>query len=182
MGGDEPRSDKTASFVNFAFTIIWGCCELPAYVKLMSSKTFYRPFRSADTAACLAIFDANCPEFFAPNERADYEIFLEALPESYEVCEVADRIVAAFGLICTARDTERLNWIMLHPDSKGRGLGSEIMRRVISQARASRSPLIKIAASHRSAPFFARFGAVAVATEQDGWGPGMDRIDMELPL
>lgn len=148
----------------------------------MSSTAFYRSFHSADTAACLAIFDANCPEFFAPNERADYETFLEALPEGYEVCEGAGRIVAAFGLTRTARDTERLNWIMLHPDSKGRGLGSEIMRRVISQAKANRSPLIRIAASHKSAPFFARFGAVAVAREQDGWGPGMDRIDMELPL
>ena len=164
------------------FPSIWGFCELLAYLKLMSSTTFYRPFRGADMAACLAIFDANCPEFFAPNERADYEIFLQALPEGYEVCEVAGRIVAAFGLIRIARDTERLNWIMLHPDSKGRGLGSEIMRRVVSLARASRSPLIRIAASHKSAPFFARFGAVAVASEQDGWGPGMDRIDMALPL
>jgi hypothetical protein len=41
---------------------------------------------------------------------------------------------------------------------------------------------IRIAASHRSAPFFARFGAETVRETPDGWGPGMHRIDMELTV
>lgn len=146
----------------------------------MASKTFFRPFSSADTESCLAIFDANSPAYFAPDERADYESFLETSPDGYEVCEVAGRIVAAFGLMSDDPDGERLNWIMLDPDSKGVGLGSKIMNRVISLGRASQSPLIRIAASHKSAPFFAKFGAVARVRTQDGWGPGMDRVDMEL--
>lgn len=148
----------------------------------MASKTFFRPFSSADKQACLAIFDANCPSFFAPNERADFESFLEASPIGYEVCEVAGRVVAAFGLICEDRCGVRLNWIMLDPHSKGIGLGSAIMKRVIAQGKASQSPLIGIAASHKSAPFFAKFGAVVTAHTEDGWGPGMDRVDMELLL
>ena len=39
---------------------------------------------------------------------------------------------------------------------------------------------VSIAASHKSAPFFARFGARIVETTPDGWGPGMHRVDMEL--
>lgn len=148
----------------------------------MTPKISFRPYSGADREACLAIFDANCPAYFAPNERADYERFLKTSPNSYEVCEVAGRIVAAFGLMREGRYRDRLNWIMLDPESKGVGLGSKIMMRVISLGRTSQLRLIKIAASHKSASFFARFGAVATAHTQDGWGPGMDRVDMELPL
>lgn len=148
----------------------------------MASQIFFRPFSATDTEACLAIFDANCPSYFAPNERADYVSFLESLPDGYEVCEVAGRIVAAFGLMRDDQYGMRLSWIMLEPDSKGGGLGSRIMDRVIALGRASQSQLIRIAASQKSAPFFARFGAIAKVHAEDGWGPGMDRVDMELLL
>jgi hypothetical protein len=41
----------------------------------------FRPYSNADCQACTDIFDANCPEFFAPNERQGYESFLENVPE-----------------------------------------------------------------------------------------------------
>jgi hypothetical protein len=56
------------------------------------------------------------------------------------------------------------------------------MARVLASARASRLSRIDIAASHKSAAFFARYGAVELRRTQDGWGPGMDRVDMELRL
>lgn len=43
---------------------------------LMSPHSF-RPFSSKYRTTCLALFDANCPEFFEPNERADLEAFLD---------------------------------------------------------------------------------------------------------
>jgi len=144
-------------------------------------KTTFRPYSSADRETCLAIFDANCPTFFAPNERGDYMSFLEDVPNGYEVCEVARRVAAAFGLI-NHRKRIALNWIMLDPASQRIGIGSAIMKRVISRGVASKSSLIKIAASSKSAPFFARFGAVATTHTEDGWGHGMDRVDMELYL
>ena len=148
----------------------------------MPSNITFRSFSRDDAGACLAIFDANCPAFFAPNERTDYESFLETSPDGYEICEIDGYIVGAFGLLQDDASGNRLNWIMLDPDSKGAGLGSMIMERVISVGRASRSPLIRIAASHKSAPFFGKFGAIAKKHTQDGWGPGMDRVDMELSL
>jgi hypothetical protein len=41
---------------------------------------------------------------------------------------------------------------------------------------------VDIAASQKSAAFFARFGAVTLKVVDNGWGTGMHRIDMELPL
>ena len=148
----------------------------------MTLEVSFRAYTSADQGTCLAIFDANCPLFFAPNERIDYRDFLDALPEGYEVCQIGERIVAAFGLIREDESGYRLNWIMLHPDTQGKGVGSVILERVITQGRKYRSRSINIAASNKSAPFFAKFGAVAIKHTEDGWGKGLDRIDMELPL
>ena len=148
----------------------------------MTARASFRPYSVADKEACLAIFDANCPDFFLPNERDEYAGFLDAEYDGYEVCEVEGRVVASFGLLRDNSDCDRLCWIMLDPDSQGVGIGSLIMQRILSVGRASQSQLIYIAASHKSAPFFAKFGAIATGHTEDGWGPGLDRVDMELPL
>jgi len=146
----------------------------------MTPKVSFRQYTQNDRASCLAIFDANCPEFFAPNERNDYEQYLRMPAASYEVCDLEGRVVASFGLDGTNDGAQRLTWIMLNPTLQGTGIGSEIMNRVISKSQEQKSTLIKIAASQKSAPFFARFGAETISFTKDGWGPGMDRVDMEI--
>jgi hypothetical protein len=78
----------------------------------------FRPYSNADCQACTDIFDANCPESFAPNERQDYERFLEDVPEGYEVCEVDGCVLGAFGLVGDGNDAMILNWILLDPTSR----------------------------------------------------------------
>ena len=128
------------------------------------------------------IFDANCPEYFAPNERQEYEHFLEEVPDDYEVCEADGRVCGAFGLFDDGENVKVINWILLDPKAQGIGAGSKIMERVESLCRASETKTVRIAASHKSAPFFARFGANTTSFTKDGWGLGMDRVDMELKL
>ena len=142
----------------------------------------FRPYCSVDKQACTSIFDANCPEFFAPNEREEYHKFLDCAPEGYEVCEVDGRVLGAFGLFGDGEEAKTLNWILLDPQTHGMGVGSKIMERVIHLGRASEAKKVRIAASHKSAPFFSKFGARTTATSSDGWGPGMHRVDMVLPL
>ena len=142
----------------------------------------FRAWSREDREACLSIFDANCPSFFAPNERSDYASFLDTAPDGYEVCELAGRVVGACGLIKQGDDGGSLNWIMIDPDTQGAGIGSAMMERIVSLARAAELASIDIAASHKSAAFFERFGAVARELTTDGWGPGMDRVDMTLHL
>ena len=145
----------------------------------MTNRTF-RPYRASDRQACIDIFDANCPQYFAPNERQDYDDFLAKSPQEYEVCESDGRVLGAFGLSAHNEKEETLNWILLDPETQGMGVGSEIMHRVIHRCRSSEITTVKIAASHKSAPFFAHFGAATISTTKDGWGPGMGRVDMEL--
>jgi uncharacterized SAM-binding protein YcdF (DUF218 family)/GNAT superfamily N-acetyltransferase len=136
----------------------------------------FRPWQPADRSACLAMFDGNCPEFFAPNERDDYVAFLSSAPD-YTVCLVDGQIAGAYGL-AAHEGALALRWILFAPAMRGRGLGSRVMARVFDGMREHGADELHIAASHKSAPFFARFGAVPVTTTRDGWGPGMDRVDM----
>jgi GNAT superfamily N-acetyltransferase len=139
----------------------------------------FRAYEPADRDACLEIFDANCPAFFAENERSDYAAFLASAPGHYEVCEIEGGIAGAYGLAPHEGDMA-LRWILLSPETQGRGLGTAIMHRVLDELRRRGVPRLHIAASHRSAAFFARFGARELATIPDGWGPGMDRVEMRL--
>jgi GNAT superfamily N-acetyltransferase len=142
----------------------------------------FRAYCDADNDDCTSIFDANCPEFFAPNERKDFVAFLEVGSGGYEVCEIEGKVCGAFGLFADGKDVKALNWIMIDPEAQGSGVGSAIMARIIGLGRRSESRMIRIAASHKSAPFFARFGATTISSTKDGWGRGMDRVDMELVL
>ncbi len=146
----------------------------------MSVVTF-RDYLEADMSACLAIFDANCPEFFAPNEREDYFQFLAAIPAGYTVCVVDGGVTGAYGVF-PEEESARLNWILIAPDAQGLGIGSGIVTQALQRGRALGAISLHISASHRSAPFFDKFGAVTEAVIDHGWGEGMHRVDMTLKL
>lgn len=140
----------------------------------------FRAYTTADAAACLALFDANCPGHFAPNERADYSAFLDAVPDGYEVCGLDGAIAGAYGVHAIDDDNAALHWILLAPAAQGHGLGAAIMARAMDTLAARGHGTLHISASHKSAPFFARFGAVEDARIVDGWGPGMHRVEMRI--
>jgi GNAT superfamily N-acetyltransferase len=144
------------------------------------NEPLFRPYRLTDRPACLAIFDENCPAYFALNERDDYCAFLDSRLEHYRVCVLDDRIVGAYGLYPVAGGGTALHWILLAPSAQGLGLGSIIMSRVFDDVRAQGRFPLYISASHKSAPFFARFGAIETSRVMDGWGPGMHRVEMRV--
>lgn len=142
----------------------------------------FRAFRQSDEDHCLRLFDANCPEYFAPRERDEYAAFLSTAPPQYRVCVEGARLIGAFGLLPEGPGEGRLNWILIDTASQGTGLGSAMMAEVDRTARTGLMHTVHIAASHRSAPFFKRFGASPERETRDGWGPGMHRIDMRWKI
>lgn len=146
----------------------------------MTSGLVFRGYQPADRDACVALFDANCPASFAANERADYVNFLSTATDNYELCLIDRQLVGAYGLAPHSSGGLALRWIVLAPHLHGHGLGTHIMVRVLETLRAGRIPRLHIAASHKSAPFFAKFGAQELRTIVNGWGPAMHRVDMLL--
>ena len=142
-----------------------------------------RPFSLTDYKSCLKMFDANTPDNFAPNERDDYERFIAASPSFYRVCLVKEKVVGAYGIaIETQTNRGRIRWIMTTVSSRGIGLGRFMMLELLDHAREIGIGFIDIAASQQSASFFKSFGAMEQRREPEGWGPGLDRVTMELKL
>ncbi|MCH9651326.1 MAG: GNAT family N-acetyltransferase [Deltaproteobacteria bacterium] len=140
----------------------------------------FRPYTKSDLEECLALFDANCPEFFAPSERLDYEAFLALEPPGYKVVVAGDEMLGAFGFEAAANSSRgRLGWILVHPSAQRTGLGSQMLTEIRQEAEARSISVLDIAASHRSCTFFAHFGAVELQRTENGWGPGMHRVEME---
>ena len=147
----------------------------------MTQSKLFHSYNPELELACMALFDANCPQFFAPNERDDYLDFLKSQPVGYQVCLLNDEVVGAFGLLKHNQEYA-INWIMLSPKTQGSGIGKQVMEHVIASSVDQGIDRISIAASHLSAPFFAKFGAVAVNEIEHGWGQDMHRIDMVLNI
>jgi len=141
-----------------------------------------RTYGQADENHCLALFDGNCPEFFDPGERADYLEFLRSAPASYLVCVQGTELVGAFGVGERAASGLALRWILIAPAAQGQGVGRAPMAQALETCRARRAAALHISASQKSAPFFARFGARAVRTLPQGWGPGLDRVEMLVEI
>jgi len=94
------------------------------------------------------MFDANTPDYFAPNERDDYERFIAAVPSCYRVCIMKKKLVGAYGLsIETQMNRGRIRWIMTTVSSRGTGLGRFMMVELLDNAREIGIDVIDIAAS-----------------------------------
>ena len=142
-----------------------------------------KPYQSEYYKECLAIFDENCPEYFAPNERADYQHYLENKPNAYFLVMMRGKVIGAFGLpIEQEHNVSTITWIMIRSHYQRMGIGHKIMKHIDDTVRRQHVSVIKIAASHLSAPFFAKFGANTITRVEHGWGPNMHRIDMKLTI
>lgn len=142
----------------------------------------FRNYKARDKPACLSLFDENCPEYFAPNERLDFEEFLDKNPATYQLCLKNEVIVGVFGVFEKELGQSRLEWILLSGKAQGLGLGSIIMEKSQAFAKEQGATLIHIATSHKAFKFFEKKGATIVSETKDGWGPNMHRIDMVLNL
>ncbi|GLX78279.1 hypothetical protein tinsulaeT_16190 [Thalassotalea insulae] len=132
---------------------------------------------------CLMLFDKNCPQFFAENERKEYSNYLMNLTDSYKVVLSNDTVIAAFGIrLINTSNRCRITWIMVCPNEKGKGLGTKLMAYIKQYAQEAGSVAIDIAASHLSAPFFAQFDAKEITYLHNGWGVDMHRVDMAINL
>jgi predicted GNAT family N-acyltransferase len=144
----------------------------------------FRRYDPSDKAACLALFDSNCPKYFAPSERADFEGFLGDLDCDYSVL-LADGEVAGCGGIHvdTANGQGKLCWGMVDNSRHKSGLGKALLEFRLAAIRANPDAThIHIDTSQHTAPFFEKYGFNITAQTTDGYGPDIDHVEMLLRL
>ncbi len=149
-------------------------------------KVTHRAYRPLDKGACLRIFESNVPRFILPHERSDFAAFLDGLPHTgyYLVLENEEGVVAACGGFSLKQEGEAtLCWGMVDSDFQGLGIGG-ILRLLRLQLLCEIPNLkkVKLSTSRQDATFFEAYGFKATEVATDGYGPGMDRLEMEMIL
>lgn len=148
------------------------------------SEVTIREFEAKDREGCLAVLDANTPDYFAPVERAAFEEFLANPPGTYLVLEDAGKIVGCGGYIPLPETrVAHTSWGMVHPDYKGRGLGKRLFQARLDAVRErGDADRVRVVTSPQTASFFLPYGFRETRREKDGNAPGIDLVEMWLEL
>lgn len=146
-----------------------------------------RRYRTDDLLACLAIFNGNVPEFFAPEERAEFHDFLNEIKvhdDLYLVLTQAGRVIACGGLTIDRHARQAiLAWGMVDRAHHGQGIGTQLTQARMAQAWADpRIDRVVLATSQHTQGFYAGFGFAVTQITPNGFGAGLDRWDMSLNL
>jgi GNAT superfamily N-acetyltransferase len=144
-----------------------------------------RPYRRNDQDACLAIFESNVPDYFHPHDRHDFMAFLDDLPGPYFVCALPERGVKACGGYYTQAEAQvaSLTWGMVHCDHHRQGIGRTLLEYRLAEIRAiPQIRTVRARTTHVTEGFFRRYGFVTSARRADGFGPGLDLVELELQL
>jgi len=144
-----------------------------------------RPFETKDREACLEIFRSNQPKFFLDCERPQFATFLDALPGPYFVlCNGSGRVLACGGYAMEpSTGVASLCWGMVHNEFHAQGLGDRLLLERLDRLKSDPGVrCIRLDTSQHTTTFFARLGFVLKKTTSNGYGPGLDRCDMELHL
>lgn len=141
-----------------------------------------RPYRSEDRDACLGLFDANVPNFFAAAEREEYASDLAAVDgvRAHYLLLVQDgRVLAAGGLWRGAGGVARLVWGIVAPEWQGQGLGRRLVaERLRIAAGVAGLRQVDLTTSPATQGFYARLGFSVTRVVPDGLAPGLDAVDM----
>ena len=142
-----------------------------------------RDYRASDRDACLALFESNVPRFFDGSEREQFLGFLDGGEGRYLVVEDDEGRVIACGGVAVRDGIADLCWGMVDQRLHGQGVGGLFTRERIRIAREEMvAERMELCTSQHTAGFYERHGFERVKETPDGFGPGVDRIDMVKAL
>ena len=143
-----------------------------------------RLYDNTDQDRLLELLQLNTPDYFAPEERADFIRYLGLHPGEHYVWEENGTILGCAGANWYPdSDDGRVSWFIVHPDTKGRGIGMGLLQHCLSQLRANpATQTIIVRTSQMAEGFFARGGFTTVRKEKDYWAPGFDLVYMKMEV
>ncbi len=142
-----------------------------------------RPYRADDFDDCLTVFRSNIPKYFAESELAEFASFLNCLNARYLVVEQSGIIVACGGSY--VRDgVGRLCWGMVAQSKHRSSIGSTLLASRLNNLFSCEADVLEVCidTSQFSSGFFERFGFKARGITSDGFGAGLDCVEMALSL
>lgn len=133
-------------------------------------------------ASLLAIFDANTPRFFDPRERDQFVEFLDHPEGDFRVLRDDEGTTIGCGGVVVDEDgTASLVWGMIDRPLQGVGYGWWMaLVRLSWIAATPHARRVVLDTSQQTAGFYEKLGFTIFAVERDGYGPGLDRYDLEM--
>ena len=143
-----------------------------------------RPYEIADRAACLRAFDSNTPRYFLPEERIQFERFLDQLPGPYFVVVEGDDLTACGGYATgRVKGEADICWTIVRRDRHARSIGSILLTTIVSEILGLENVhAVRLETSQHTRAFFERLGFRAVDVVLNGFGPGLDRVEMRAAV
>jgi N-acetylglutamate synthase-like GNAT family acetyltransferase len=141
-----------------------------------------RPYKPSDRSACLALFDSNTPDFFAPRERDEFAGFLDDSGATMLVLETtAGELIGCGGYYMRAEGKDGgLAWGMIHRRWHRRGAGRTLLRSRLRALQTAGAKSVTVHTSRHSRGFFEREGFEEVRVVPDGFASGIDMVELRL--
>ena len=123
----------------------------------------------------------NTPRYFAPEEAADLEAYLDHHIEWYFVIEKEGRIIGSGGVNFTEDGrTGKISWDLLHPHFHGKGYGRKLTEYRLRKLRALQNiQIISVRTSQHVFRFYEKMGFELKEVMEDYWAPGFDLYRMQ---
>lgn len=144
----------------------------------------FSEYHSVDFQRCVEIFESNCPDYFAQQERQEFEAFLLDLPGPYLMLNHEGSAIGCGGYAFNQSDKSAdLCWGMIHKDFHKRGFGEALLQERLKRIKMNPDiAFIHLNTSQLTDGFFASAGFVTRQVTQDGFAKGLDRYDMKLAV
>lgn len=135
-----------------------------------------REYKSSDKESVIKLLRLNTPLYFSPIEEADLSYYLDNEIERYYVVETNDTIVACGGInLADDNTTAKLSWDIVHPDFQQKGIGSQLTKFRIEQAKKMPGiTSVSVRTSQLVYKFYEKFGLELKETVKDYWDKGLD--------
>ena len=140
-----------------------------------------REYRTTDKDDVMELIRRNTPEYFAAEEEIDLSDYLDREIELYYVLVTNDRIVGCGGInFADGGTVGKISWDMVHPQYRGKSLGTRLLRHRIEKLEAMRSVRrITVRTSQLAFGFYEKRGFELKGIEKDYWAEGFDLYRME---
>lgn len=135
-------------------------------------------------AGVLELLRLNTPQYFAPEEREDLIEYLDNRLEYYYVVEMENKVMGCGGLnLSDDPETIRISWDIIHPESQGKGLGSQLTKFRIERIREMGGiKIVSVRTSQLVYKFYEKLGFELKEVAKDFWAEGLDMYRMECHI
>ena len=142
-----------------------------------------RLYKHEDKDFVLNLLKQNTPEYFSPEEEADFIHYLEHELDLYFVVEAENQIMGCGGINrFPEQGLPKISWDMIHPDFQGKSIGKKLLqyRLRLLQEEEQHIHTIQVRISQIAYRFYEKNQFELKSITKDYWAKGFDLYDMIL--